>query len=75
VNKDIIINIFKIEFKESLSSKIDNIYCLKNSKKKSRPKMKMDIFKMSKIEKPKILLKKDVVLDICDENALKMKKM
>ena len=37
--------------------------------------MKMDILKMSKIEKPKILLKKDSVLAICDENALKMKKM
>ena len=30
---------------------------------------------MSKIEKPKILLKKTLVVDDCDENALKTKKI
>ena len=46
------------ELKGSLSSFKNNIYCLKNFEKKSVPKMKMDILKMSKIENPKKVLKK-----------------
>jgi hypothetical protein len=34
--------------------------------------MKMDIFKMSKIEKPKIVLKKTLQKWPCDENAHEM---
>ena len=34
--------------------------------------MKMDIFKMSKIEKPKIVLKKTLQKCPCDENAHKI---
>ena len=44
--------------KESLSSFKNNIYCLKIFEKKSVPKMKMDILKMSKIEKLNKVLKK-----------------
>ena len=44
--------------KGSLSSKFNNIYYLKIFEKKSAPKMKMDIFKMSKIEKSKYFLEK-----------------
>ncbi len=47
-----------IELKGSLSTFKINIYCLKKFEKKSAPKMKMDILKMSKIENPKKVLKK-----------------
>ena len=46
------------ELKDSLSCFKNNIYCLKIFEKKSVPKMKMDILKMSKIEKLNKVLKK-----------------
>jgi len=56
--------------KDSLSSKFNNIYCLKNLKKKSGPESKMDIFKNVQNSKSQKSFEKNASKSLCDHNAL-----